>query len=134
MVYFYIFSSLNLRHIYVSLYFHTHTLIMKFHFSSSKWTAHIISLIHIWMNDNIKLSNRMSCCSLRFLYHAAELINVTCPFQFGAVYVSWIVEYQFAFKIYMHHPQTVNLSCVFFSFNGIRYITQLCHTMYRFIH
>lgn len=108
------FFSLSILDIYVSLYFHTHTLIMKFHFSSSKWTAHIISLIHLWMNDDI------SCPTECHVVHSDSFIMqlnwfmLTCSFQFGAVYVIWIVEYQFAFKIYMHHPQTVNLSCVFF--------------------
>lgn len=135
MVYFYIFFSLNLRHIYDSLYFHTHTLIMKFHFSSSKWTAHIISLIHLWMNDDISCPTECHVVHSDSFIMQLNWLMLTCSFQFGAVYVIWIVEYQFAFKIYMHHPQTVNLSCgVFFSFNGIRYITQLCHTMYRFIH
>lgn len=114
MVYFYIFFSLNLRHIYVSLYFHTHTLIMKFHFSSSKWTAHIISLIHLWMNDDISCPTECHVVHSDSFIMQLNWLMLTCSFQFGAVYVIWIVEYQFAFKIYMHHPQTVNLSCGFF--------------------
>lgn len=88
---------------------------MKFHFSSSKWTAHIISLIHLWMNDDI------SCPTEGRVVHSDSFIMqlnwlmLTCSFQFGAVYVIWIVEYQFAFKN-LHAPSTDSKLVMWFFF------------------
>lgn len=114
MVYFDIFFSLNLRHICFPIFPHPHAYNEISFLLIKSWTAHIISLIHLWMNDDISCPTECHVVHSDSFIMQLNWLMLTCSFQFGAVYVIWIVEYQFAFKIYMHHPQTVNLSCGFF--------------------
>lgn len=83
---------------------------MKFHFSSSKWTAHIISLIHLWMNDNISCPTECHVVHSDSFIMQLNWLMLTCSFQFGAVYVSWICLQN------LHAPSTDSKLVMWFFF------------------